>query len=325
MSEVICEGIVNTLVVTNSTEANMHLTRIHEHIFARKRSSSYLHTRRLIWASAAGDPAVASVWRRQTFSAAVDDCSPHMSQMLLQEQMPSLMRLLYPNHRNPTPAVNEIMDSAYAFSRMLHASRSSSGGITDAFYRAYVPELASVLYPRQIELVKRCLRSEYGDVDRVGSCIFFGLVKMTRTPDNAPPGPNGEVPELSQAVVRRAQVICECALGMVGAASAGGAPAPGPIHNYPAQPPPPHSYGTTPPPPHSFGPTPPASYAGSPPPHGQLGAHGRQSLATSPAPDRRGPSPARGHDLPRSQGRFATPPPSDAQAPGGRPPLRLNI
>jgi hypothetical protein len=36
MSEAICEGIVNVLVVTNSNEANDQLTRIHEHIFARK-------------------------------------------------------------------------------------------------------------------------------------------------------------------------------------------------------------------------------------------------------------------------------------------------
>lgn len=58
---------------------------------------------------------------------------------------------------------------------MLHASKSSSGGQSggaDAFYRSFVPELGSVLYPRQIELVKRCRRHENGEVDRVGACVF---------------------------------------------------------------------------------------------------------------------------------------------------------
>jgi hypothetical protein len=36
MSETISEGIVNCLIVTNSSEANDQLTRIHEHIFARE-------------------------------------------------------------------------------------------------------------------------------------------------------------------------------------------------------------------------------------------------------------------------------------------------
>ena len=35
MAETILEGIINCLIVTNSTEANIQLTRIHEHIFAR--------------------------------------------------------------------------------------------------------------------------------------------------------------------------------------------------------------------------------------------------------------------------------------------------
>lgn len=38
VSQAISEGIVNCLIVTNSQEANVQLTRIHEHIFARKRS-----------------------------------------------------------------------------------------------------------------------------------------------------------------------------------------------------------------------------------------------------------------------------------------------
>jgi hypothetical protein len=36
MAEAISEGIINCLIITNSSEANIQLTRIHEHIFARK-------------------------------------------------------------------------------------------------------------------------------------------------------------------------------------------------------------------------------------------------------------------------------------------------
>lgn len=36
MAEAISEGIINCLIITNSSEANVQLTRIHEHIFARK-------------------------------------------------------------------------------------------------------------------------------------------------------------------------------------------------------------------------------------------------------------------------------------------------
>jgi len=35
ISEAISEGIINCLIVTNSQEANVQLTRIHEHLFAR--------------------------------------------------------------------------------------------------------------------------------------------------------------------------------------------------------------------------------------------------------------------------------------------------
>jgi hypothetical protein len=36
MSESVSEGIINCLIVTNSGEANVQLTRIHEHLFASK-------------------------------------------------------------------------------------------------------------------------------------------------------------------------------------------------------------------------------------------------------------------------------------------------
>lgn len=185
MAEVISEGIINCLIVTNSSEANVQLTRIHEHIFAR-------------------DPTVASVWRRQTFSAAVESCTPEMTASILYEHIPELMRML--QGVSPVSGGISLLDSAYTFSRMLHGPGSNSG---DAFYRAFVPELGSPLYPRQIELTKRCLKSERGELDRVGATVFPGLVKASQGNKQ----PNGQVEEDIQTVVRRAQVICECALG----------------------------------------------------------------------------------------------------------------
>ena len=108
--------------------------------------------------------------------------------------------------------------AAYEFSRMLHGAPSSSGGTVDAFYRAFVPDVASTMNPRHIELVKRCHRTERGEPDRVGATVFPGLVKVSR----GPPGPDGKSTETVQTVVRRAQVICECA--MLGGAGAIGIP-----------------------------------------------------------------------------------------------------
>jgi len=87
---------------------------------------------------------------------------------------------------------------------MLHGSGTNQ---SDTFYRAFVPEIGSALFPRQIELVKRCLKSERGEIDRVGATIFPGLVKVTR------PTISPSLDENVQTVVRRAQVICECAMG----------------------------------------------------------------------------------------------------------------
>ena len=36
MAETVSEGIINCLIVTNSKDANVQLTRIHEHLFARE-------------------------------------------------------------------------------------------------------------------------------------------------------------------------------------------------------------------------------------------------------------------------------------------------
>lgn len=138
-----------------------------------------------------------------------------MIHAILMEHLPSVVKLLSPSGSITEIAGTQLLESANDFSRMLHGSNSSSGGTVDAFYRAFVPELGSTLYPRQIELVKRCLLSERGEADRVGATIFMGLVKVTRGPTS--PGAQGS--ESIQTVVRRAQVICECAL----AAAANGA------------------------------------------------------------------------------------------------------
>ncbi|KAJ7865662.1 hypothetical protein B0H14DRAFT_3598797 [Mycena olivaceomarginata] len=177
LAETISEGFINCLIVTNSKEANIQLTRIHEHIFAR-------------------NPTVAAVWRRQTFSAAVETCTPDMAHSILTEQIPHLTALLHAHAALPSA----VLDSAYHFSRMLHGTAGAASG--EAFYRAFVPELGSALYPQQIELVKRCLKNERGEMDRVGCTMFPGLVKVG--PDNV------------HTVVRRAQVICECAMNPTG-------------------------------------------------------------------------------------------------------------
>ncbi|KAF8348923.1 hypothetical protein F5887DRAFT_542079 [Amanita rubescens] len=179
MSEAITEGVINCLIVTNSTEANVQLTRIHEHLFSR-------------------DPTVAGVWRRQTFSAAVESVTPELSLSILREQMPDLLAIL--GGWLPSTGGTSLLDSAYDFSRMLHGSAATSG---DIFYRAFVPEVTSTLHARQIELVKRCIRSERSEVCRVGATLFPGLVKVSR---------HTTEPENIQTVVRRAQVVCECAL-----------------------------------------------------------------------------------------------------------------
>jgi len=189
VSEAISESIVNCLIVTNSSEANIQLTRIHEHIFSR-------------------DPTVACVWRLQTFSAAVDSCTPEMSDQILSENVPTLMDVLTVESKKPVEQCYAILNDAYAFSRMLHGSKSTSGGVTDTFYRAFVPELGSRLFPRQIELIKRCLQSEQGGVCQVGATVFPGLVKVSK----GPVGADGQQGELIQTVVRRAQVVCDCAL-----------------------------------------------------------------------------------------------------------------
>ena len=42
MAELIAEGIINCLIVTNSPEANIQLTHIHEHLFARELHTAFV-------------------------------------------------------------------------------------------------------------------------------------------------------------------------------------------------------------------------------------------------------------------------------------------
>jgi len=161
-----------------------------------------------------GDGTVACVWRRQTFSAAVESFAPEIVENVLVEHIPVLTEVMIaPIGPISESGAAKLLEEANKFSRMLHGSNSTSGGTVDAFYRAFVPELGSTLYPRQIELVKRCMLSERGESDRVGATIFPGLVKVSR-------GPGGGAENI-QTVVRRAQVICECALASAVGAGVG--------------------------------------------------------------------------------------------------------
>jgi hypothetical protein len=141
-----------------------------------------------------GDPLVAGAWRRQTFSAAIDAPSASTTAALLAEHLPRLHALV------PTPPLAELLSAAYGFSRMLH------GGAASAFYRAFVPEPRAPLDPRHVELVKRCARCEAGAPETVGATLFLGLVKVAGAPQLR------DAAAHTQIVVRRAMVICECAL-----------------------------------------------------------------------------------------------------------------
>lgn len=152
---------------------------------------------------------MAAVWRRQTFSAAVENVASDMTQTIFEEHVPSLAALLQDTPKDPL-GTRAVLEDAYKFSRMLHSAPSSAGAGADAFYRSFVPELGSTLYPRQVELSKRCRRSERGELDRVGATIFPGLVKVSRPAPGSGVAPPAEA--TTQTVVRRAQVICECAL-----------------------------------------------------------------------------------------------------------------
>ncbi|GAA5824298.1 hypothetical protein JCM10212_006693, partial [Sporobolomyces blumeae] len=155
MSQLLCDGIVNRLLVTNSEEANEELTKLHEQLFHR-------------------EPLVASVWRRQTFSAAVDSLSPAMSLSLFHEHMAHVFALINPcplplpsipssststtmttttstTTNSIRPDLEAVLDASYVYSRMLHKSYSPGGALEGSgFYRSFVCGVGTPLDPTQL-------------------------------------------------------------------------------------------------------------------------------------------------------------------------------
>ena len=221
MSDLLSDGIINQLLVTNSEDANRELTKIHDQLHER-------------------EPLVAAVWRRQTFSAAVQSLNPAISRTLFEEHMPSLFSLINPaSDSGAAPSIDpnlaQVFASSYSFSRMLHASRTpgASGGSSaldgaSGRYQSFVPEIGTTLDPTRLELIKRCYRTERGEPERVGAVLFPGLAKvssveidggeeqqaMSLQHSNGRPATaaGAKRRETRLVVVRRAQVICECAL-----------------------------------------------------------------------------------------------------------------
>lgn len=141
------------------------LTKLHEQLFHRGFSCSTPAKFEIVAADLArtGEPLVASVWRRQTFSAAVDSLDPEMSLSLFREHMSHVFSLINPS---PTiaPELEAVLDASYVYSRMLHKSYSPGGALEGSgFYRSFVCQVGSPLDPTQLgasfhrTLVHRCL------------------------------------------------------------------------------------------------------------------------------------------------------------------------
>lgn len=76
-----------------------------------------------------------------------------MSLSLFAEHMPRLFALVNPSPRELARPLSDVLEASYTFSRMLHASKSPTGGggmESSGFYRAYVPEVGSVLDPAKL-------------------------------------------------------------------------------------------------------------------------------------------------------------------------------
>jgi hypothetical protein len=142
-----------------------------------------------------GNVATAAVWRRHTFSIAVEFLRPEMLRMIFEKNMPLLAALL-PASTEALLGTHSVLEDAFKFSCMLRGANADA----DALYRSFVPKLGSTLNLGLVELVKPCRRSERGEVDRVGVTLFPGLFEVLPTPP------------MVQTVVRRAQVVCECGL-----------------------------------------------------------------------------------------------------------------
>lgn len=142
-----------------------------------------------------GNVATAAIWRRHTFSIAVEFLSPEMMRAIFEQNMPVLAALL-PDCAEDAFGARDVLEDAFKFSCILRGANADA----DALYRSFVPKLASTLNPGRVEIVNPCRRSQRGEVDSVGVTIFPGLIEVLPTPP------------VVQKVVRRAKVICECEL-----------------------------------------------------------------------------------------------------------------
>ena len=139
----------------------------------------------------------AAVWRRHTFSVALEHPNPEMMRTIFEQKLP-LLAALVPDSAEDPLGTRDVLEVAFKFSCTLRGT--GTGPDVDALYRSFVPKLGSALHLGLVELVKPCRRGERGEVDRVGATVFPGLFEVLPTPP------------MVQTVVRRAQVICECEL-----------------------------------------------------------------------------------------------------------------
>ena len=143
-----------------------------------------------------GNVATAAVWRRHTFSIAVEFLRPELLRMAFEQNMPSLAELL-PDSVKDALGTRRVLEDAFAFSCMLHGANSDS----DALYRSFVPKLGSTLNLDLVELVNSDVCPHmHGEVHRVGVTVFPGLVEVLPTTP------------IAQTVILRAKVICDCVL-----------------------------------------------------------------------------------------------------------------
>jgi len=128
------------------------LTKLHEQLFHRaSRLSLRITLPTLLTPSSAGEPLVASVWRRQTFSAAVDSLDPEMSLSLFREHMAHVFSLINPDPSTIAPELEAVLDASYLYSRMLHKSYSPGGALEGSgFYRSFVCQVGAPLDPTQL-------------------------------------------------------------------------------------------------------------------------------------------------------------------------------
>ena len=80
--------------------------------------------------------------------------------------------------------LEEILQQGWLFSRMLHASRPSSGSSANAFYRAFMPDLGSGLDPNQVSSAIQ-VASSYAFVfvaDGLDPFVFVDRARQTLPP-----------------------------------------------------------------------------------------------------------------------------------------------